>query len=297
MKKRDVPPSIIGGRTLVPMRVIFQELGSSITWDNVSKTATARKENTTIKLTINQKVAYKNGKSIALDVPGTVKNGRTLVPLRFVSESLGALVGWEGQSKTVIISACDYKEVTVSRVVDGDTIEVNWDGKTEDIRLIGVDTPETVHPTKREEPYGKEASNFTKDQLTNQKVLVCLDVEETDHYGRMLGYVFYPAGTFFNAQLVAKGYAQVSTFPPNVKWVDLFTHLQTDARKSKRGLWKEQAETPAPGGISYDPKGPDRDCGDFATQAEAQAFFEAAGPGDPHKLDRDGDGAACDSLP
>lgn len=130
--------------------------------------------------------------------------------------------------------------LTVKRVVDGDTFWVD-DGteKGMKVRLIGVDTPETVHPQKPIEFFGKEASDFVKKLLEGQKVKLEYDVQEKDHYGRALAYVYLEDGTFLNAELVKKGYAQVMTVPPNVKFSDLFLDLQKDAREKNLGLWNE----------------------------------------------------------
>lgn len=84
-----------------------------------------------------------------------------------------------------------FEEATVTRVVDRDTIEVNLAGKKYKLRLVGVDTPETVHPSKPVEFYGLEASNYTKSQLTGKKIYLQKDVSETDKYGRLLRYVWY----------------------------------------------------------------------------------------------------------
>lgn len=186
----------------------------------------------------------------------------------------------------------------VVSVVDGDTIKVSINGKTESVRLIGVDTPETVHPTKGVQPYGPEASAYTKQRLTGQQVRLEFDAEQRDKYGRLLAYVWL-GDEMFNATLLREGYAQLMTVPPNVKYVDQFTALQQEAREAGRGLWADAAAT------EEEPTSPqpsttttDKDCSDFATQAEAQAFFEAeGGPArDPHHLDSDGDGLACESL-
>ncbi|MGG1441545.1 copper amine oxidase N-terminal domain-containing protein [Brevibacillus laterosporus] len=98
-------PVEINGRTLVPLRAIFEALGARVDWDEATQTVTAMKDGTTIKLTIGSKVAYKNGKKLNLDVPAQLFNGdTTMVPIRFVSEALGAKVTWDGYSNAVIIS-------------------------------------------------------------------------------------------------------------------------------------------------------------------------------------------------
>jgi micrococcal nuclease len=140
--------------------------------------------------------------------------------------------------------------VRVVRTIDGDTIEVERSNKQRvQVRLIGVDTPETVHPSKPVQPYGPEASAYTKERLTGKTVQLEYDVERTDKYGRTLAYVWL-GQELFNATLVQEGYAQVMTIPPNVKYADLFVQLQVKAREAKRGLWgleaqpTEAAETP-----------------------------------------------------
>jgi micrococcal nuclease len=141
------------------------------------------------------------------------------------------------------ISQDDANTVRVIRVVDGDTLEVNLQGTKEKVRLIGVDTPETVHPTIGEEPYGREASNFTKEKLTGQKVVLEFDVEERDRYGRLLAYVWLD-GEMFNEVLLSEGYAQIATYPPNVRYVERFQAAQQEAREAERGLWGIIEEEP-----------------------------------------------------
>jgi len=85
------------------------------------------------------------------------------------------------------------------------------------------------------QPYGPEASALTKDRLTGQQVLLETDLQERDQYGRLLAYVYLSNGTMFNAVLVDEGYAQVATFPPNVRYVNVFTTLQANARAAGRG--------------------------------------------------------------
>lgn len=126
------------------------------------------------------------------------------------------------------------EKVQVARVIDGDTIQL-VDGRR--VRLIGVDTPETVHPEKGVEPHGKEASNYTKSMLEGKEVYLEYDVQLTDKYGRTLAYVWLEDGTFFNELLLLEGYAQVATFPPNVKYVERFLEAQKKAREAGAGLW------------------------------------------------------------
>ena len=99
----DQEPIVENGRTLVPLRVIFEELGANVQWDDSTQSVTATKGNTTITLSIDDNTMYKNGQPITLDVPATLKNGRTLVPVRAVSEAFNCGVDWNGDTQTVII--------------------------------------------------------------------------------------------------------------------------------------------------------------------------------------------------
>lgn len=132
----------------------------------------------------------------------------------------------------------------VTRVVDGDTVYVNVGGRSEKVRFIGVDTPES---TAQVEPYGREASNYTEKRLSGRNVWLELDVEERDQYGRLLAYVWLEPpqsgsesevrAKMFNAELLLAGMAQVMTVPPNVRYADVFLKLQREAREAGKGLW------------------------------------------------------------
>lgn len=139
----------------------------------------------------------------------------------------------------------------VTRVIDGDTIEVEIDGTTYDVRYIGIDTPETVHPDKPVQCFGPEASARNKELVEGQMVGLEKDVSETDRFGRLLRYVWV-GDEMVNAALVRDGYAQVSTFPPDVRHQDLFLQLQREAREAGRGLWgavcASTSPTPGAGG-------------------------------------------------
>ncbi len=230
-------------------------------------------------------------------------------------------------------TATGLAEANVARVIDGDTIDVTIGGKKSRVRIIGVDAPEMRQRTPI--CYAQEATAKVQQLLGQAHARVELekDVSETDRYGRLLRYVWLNLSegrVMLNEQLVKEGYAQVSTYPPDVKYQDRFVAAEREARAQNRGLWgacggfgvsaatatiaspptarsaaNPVAVTPTafkpslPGGLRYDPQGPDRDCSDFATQEEAQQFFLAAGGplSDPHRLDADHDGIACESLP
>ncbi len=215
---------------------------------------------------------------------------------------------------------------TVTRVVDGDTIEISpaLDGTT-DVRLIGVDTPETKEPGCAPQPYGAEASSYAESVLSGQEVGLELGVEGTDRYGRLLAYVYTQDGEMFNEDLVEGGYARAYPYPPNTRYADRFAAAQESASSAGLGIWALGPEqlalltdrgngigadgcapfAPEPAPVQqYEPPsvpvpaapaptvGGDLDCKDFGSLAEVQQSIAA---GDPHGLDADGDGSGCES--
>ncbi|WP_018705778.1 thermonuclease family protein [Siminovitchia fordii] len=128
------------------------------------------------------------------------------------------------------------EKVKVTRVVDGDTIEVDLNGKSEKVRMILVDTPETKHPRLGVQPFGPEASKFTTKTLENQMVTLELGTQERDKYGRLLAYVWIE-DKLFNNMLLEKGFARVAVYPPNTKYLDEFEATQEKAKKKGIGIW------------------------------------------------------------
>lgn len=158
----------------------------------------------------------------------------------------------EPEPETVPMQSSSFVKATVTRVVDGDTMDVRYeDGSNQRIRFIGVNTPETKHPTKGVEFYGQEASEYTKNSLSNKEVYLQKDVSDTDQYGRGLRYIWLEVPSdesneqeirskMFNAILVLNGYANVMTYPPDVKYADYFKAFQAEAKASNTGLWSNQ---------------------------------------------------------
>jgi micrococcal nuclease len=145
------------------------------------------------------------------------------------------------KSNTVVKSPISLETAVIARVVDGDTVELK-DGRR--VRLVGVNTPES---TTRTEEYGKAASDYTKKQLTGKTVYLEKDVSDTDKYGRLLRIVWLSPPSsisdkeirtkMYNATLVLGGYAEPSTYPPDVKYADYFRKYALEARNAKKGLW------------------------------------------------------------
>jgi micrococcal nuclease len=182
-----------------------------------------------------------------------------------------------------IITCLDCQLVEVTRVIDGDTIDTSI-GR---VRFYGVDTPE------RGETCFSEATEATE-SFAGSQVRLEDGPRLTDSFARRLAYVYGASGNSIDVQLVAGGYARAWTQDGQHR--DVLVGLEKSARENEAGcLWVAASDD---GSQGFDPAGPDRDCSDFITQTEAQAFYEkAGGPGiDSHRLDGDGDGVACESL-
>jgi micrococcal nuclease len=129
-------------------------------------------------------------------------------------------------------------EGQVVKVVDGDTIHVLVSGRREKVRYIGVDTPETKHPAKGVQCYGRAAAAFNGRLVGGQRVRLVRDLEERDRYGRLLAYVYRARdGLFVNAELARLGYALPLTIPPDVRHAARFAELARQARHARRGMW------------------------------------------------------------
>jgi micrococcal nuclease len=159
---------------------------------------------------------------------------RVVVVVILAAASLG---GWRlGQAHRAATA-----EWTVVNVVDGDTIDVarGPDGRdTDTVRLLGIDTPETHHPTKPVECFGPEASSFTEEHLAGRSVQLEADIEQRDQYGRRLAYVVLD-GERFNDELLRRGYARLLVIEPNHAHARTMLREELDAKRAGRGLWSE----------------------------------------------------------
>lgn len=136
----DVPPTAISGRTLVPLRSIFEAIGATVEWDNATQTATGRRGDSVVEIQLGSPTAYINGAACALDVPAQAINGRTMVPVRFVSEALDCTVEWDGAAQAVYIFTADkpQAEPTAPTTVVNQTIVGEEPAETNEARTIYV---------------------------------------------------------------------------------------------------------------------------------------------------------------
>jgi micrococcal nuclease len=159
---------------------------------------------------------------------------RVVVVAILAAASLGGW--WLGQARRAATA-----EWTVVNVVDGDTIDVarGVDGRdTDTVRLLGIDTPETHHPTKPVECFGPEAASFTKEHLARRSVQLEVDIEQRDRYGRRLAYVLVD-GERFNDELLRRGYARLLVIEPNHAHARTMLREELEAKRDGRGLWSE----------------------------------------------------------
>lgn len=218
----------------------------------------------------------------------------------------------------------------VTRVIDGDTLDVEIAGQRERIRLIGMDTPESVDTRKTVECFALEASNKLSKLVGGKEITVTPDPlqGDRDKYNRLLRYAFLPDGTHVNRQMISEGYAHEYTYDVPYQYQTEFKRAEQEAQNAKRGLWADDAcggdttspdqqnapkspsesstmgqETPqgAPLTTACDCSSNRYNCSDFKTHAEAQAVYNCCKQKvgiDVHRLDgTDNDGLACETLP
>ena len=210
--------------------------------------------------------------------------------------------------------------VTVTRVIDGDTMEIEYANGTEDtVRLLGVDTPETT--LSRVSPdeftgipdttegrdhlfnWGERATTLAEDELEGTQVQMVFDPDSDrrGYFGRLLVYL-YVDGENFNERLLAEGYARM--YDSQFSLREEFAAVEQEAQASNVGLWESEGSDTGSNTASDTedveipplPQDGDYNCGDFETQEQAQYILENES-GDPHGLDRDGNEVACESLP
>ena len=165
---------------------------------------------------------------------------RLTLPLQPRAKLIGLSILIAGFASLITSAQLDPIMAQVERVIDGDTIRVRFEGKSYTVRLMGVDTPETKHPTKAVEYFGREASAFTKAALEGKTVLLAKDRtgDTVDRYGRLLRYVLLD-GDNFNARLIREGYAHAYRRFPFSKRKE-FIQLEEQAKRRGIGLWNRR---------------------------------------------------------
>jgi micrococcal nuclease len=184
-------------------------------------------------------------------------------------------------------------------VLNGDTIEVDIEGISYRVQYIGIDSPELG------QPFEAECTTANRQLVGGQTVILVRDVSETDPFSRLLRYVYLQDGRMVNAEMVAGGYAEAVSYPPDTRYQGLFEQLEGEAQAAGRGIWGQPTPPPASPPVSSPPSGncdpaypdvcippppPDLNCGDIP-----HCRFRVLPP-DPHNFDMDGDGLGCESC-
>lgn len=176
--------------------------------------------------------AFSFGKSLS----GTGEN---------TAETAAAASTVEGATTSEELSEenADREMYEVVKIVDGDTIAISINGKSETVRLIGIDTPETVDTRVEVQCFGKESANKMKSLLSGRKVYFEIDEGEgeRDKYKRLLAYIFRDDGLFINKHMIAEGYAYEYTYDTDYKYQDAFKNAEVSAKAAQKGLWKPNA--------------------------------------------------------
>jgi micrococcal nuclease len=159
-----------------------------------------------------------------------------LLLLALVAVVLFSDRGGDSRSRPHFEPAGGSANAFVSRVIDGDTVEVRIGGVEDEVRYIGIDTPETVKPGAPVQCFGPQASAVNHRLVEGRPARLIFDRERRDVYGRLLAYV-YVGGRFVNAYLVRHGYARTLTIPPNTAHAGLFDRLAQVAGRGGLGLW------------------------------------------------------------
>ncbi len=220
----DVEPTLENGRTLVPMRVIFEALGATVDWDNDTFTAIAVKDDLTIKITIDDMKLYKNDEVIELDVPARLIDGRTLVPARAVSEGMGAKVDWDNENRKVIITTEEAipeapKKYNFDELSEADSKKLDESYDSIRYTFEQYSLPSYIFSDegiksaiKKEDSYLKEAVDFTWWSLVTSAILniqmeseseytvdeIASDEEFMDGYIKLVEQKGYMYHNFFN---------------------------------------------------------------------------------------------------
>lgn len=232
---KDQKPIIVQGRSLVPLRVIFEALGAKIKWDDLTKTVTATKDQTIITYKIGELIGKRNNELINIPVSGQLIQGTTLIPLRFVSEALGCIVSWDENSRTISISSKTKTLVDVTNILDGNIVEIKGGENTDKLVLIGFD--------QLDGGQAAAATDWLAGQLTNAKIWIEPDVQQRNKQGYLLAYVYKEDGTMLNSQIFAKGFAKVSMEAANQRWNELLSYVQNGAKNAKVGLWSTPTQS------------------------------------------------------
>lgn len=225
-------------RTLVPFRVVLEQFGCTVSWNQQKGIATASKNGVVVEVPIGENYIKINTARKANDSSAQIVAGRTYLPIRAVLEAFGATVSWDQQKQAVMVLSdselSKMAPVKVKSVIDGDTFRTDAGDL---VRLIGIDTPEKDGPYTAKEYYSQESTDFVTELILGKTVYLQKDISEVDKYDRLLRYVYLSDGKLLNLALIEGGYAEAVSYPPDTKYAALFNAAEEAARKAGFGIW------------------------------------------------------------
>jgi len=257
----DASPIIAAERVFVPMRNVFEALGATVEWQPHNRTIVARRKGQTITFGANSSSINVNGRIKTVDARPRIVRGRMFVPLRVVSQALGAQVNWNSKTRRVDItnggSAADTSVISarVLSVINSNTMMMNVRGKTETIRLIGVGIAQKDRPRAANIPFGPENLDFIKDKIEGKTVWLTFDVfRNRDSEGRLFAYVWTEKPTennevetlsyMLNAILLYEGHAKFDLETVTPSYLMHLIRAERAAIDAKKGIWSEHHPDP-----------------------------------------------------
>ncbi len=235
----EQPPVLINNSTMVPLRGIFETLGAKVLWDNATRTITATKEDIVVKLVLNQDVAYINGKSVKLTAKAQLINNRTMVPLRFVSEALNAIVEWDQATYTVIIKTIadgTFTQDEKNLLLDELELELNQPENLSIITSIGEINLDGFEISVNDDQSIQVNGTMTYDDYilyTDNYQTIKAEIEEwADNLSESLHEIFPTETIYFTVYF----HDFVSIIDPSVKITDIFLEEEVEYN-AKDGSW------------------------------------------------------------
>lgn len=256
------PPIIIRERVFVPMRAIFETLGASVEWLPENQSIIARHRGRTVIFRIMSMLVDNNGRLEQIDASPRIIRGRTFVPIRFVSQALGADVEWNADTRMVHITrstaAIPPPLTTPARVlsvVNSNTITVDIEGKTETVRLIGVGIPQRERPNRADIPFGPENLGFIKETIENEPVWLQFDMfKGRDANGDLFAFVWTQRprdgspetirAQVLNLILLARGYAVYDFETSGLLYMGKLIRAEREAKMAGINIWSEYSPDP-----------------------------------------------------
>ncbi len=215
----------------LPLDVMVQD---SVTQNSVIQSSSENSDNNQNnyeKSTSKKDSSVQNNSKQSTDNQSNSKNNTGVLEKTTFPESI-----IETQKEGIV--PFGYINASVTKVTDGDTFHIKYDNQDYKVRMLDIDTPESVKSGVEQQPYSKEASDLTKEVLTGKEVKLIFEKDTTDQFNRLLAHVILEDGTYYNALLVQNGYAISVFYSPNTLLKDYYSELQSKAIENKAGFWK-----------------------------------------------------------